>query len=59
MIDDSNNRAIYKINSPKDLNFMLEETTGFVYYLYNEKIKRILFFNFYNVLAVFESTSNP
>lgn len=53
IIDDSSDRVVYKIFNKEDLKYLLSETIGFVYYLCSEKFDRILFFNSYDLLAVF------
>lgn len=55
IINDSNDRVVYKIFRAEDLEHLLNETIGFVYYLCSEDIDRIIFFNSYDTLAVFKA----
>lgn len=53
IITNSTDRVSYIIKSQNTLLKLLNETTGFVFYLY--KNKRIVFFNDYDTLGVFDS----
>ena len=53
LIDNSTDKVAYKIKTDRDLLIILENTTGFTYYLCNNSVKSVTFFNFHDVLAVF------
>lgn len=53
LIDNSTDKVAYQINSAEDLLKLLEETTGFTYYICNKYANSILFFNSYDTLALF------
>lgn len=55
VIDNSTDKVVYEVPTAKDMEFLLGETTGYTYYLCSRNLKRILFFNSYDVLAVFNA----
>lgn len=47
--------VVYKISSKNDLMNLLSNSSGFTYYLCSLNFRKILFFNFHDTLALFES----
>ena len=57
LIFSSTDKVAYKVQNKVDLIYLLSESTGFTYYLCSIDFNKILFYNFHDVLAVFNSKS--
>lgn len=57
LIFSSMDKVAYKVQNKVDLIYLLSESTGFTYYLCSIDFNKILFYNFHDVLAVFNSKS--
>ena len=57
LIFSSMDKVAYKVQNKADLIYLLSESTGFTYYLCSIDFNKILFYNFHDILAVFNSKS--